>query len=250
MPERSPLASLRYGLVGLAGSWVVRALGAACDGELENRWSPARARKRGPVIYAFWHGWLMVPVFTHRRRRIGILISQSDDGEYVARVAANLGFHVIRGSSTRGGEEGFRKLLGYLASGGDVAVTPDGPTGPRYKVKKGIVYLARAAGAAIVPCGVAMDRYWQMGSWDEFRVMKPGAYVLARFGEPIYVPERSNKFEMDQIRAEVENTLNALSDDLESRVFHARRTRHQRPRHQGEPGFGQNGRLLTRSRLK
>jgi len=234
MPERGLLEETKYGLVGLAGSLVVRVLAAACDGELENRDAPARARAHGPVIYAFWHGRLMVPVFTHRKRRIGILISQSDDGEYVARVAERLGFHVIRGSSTRGGEEGFRRLLEYLESGGDVAITPDGPTGPKYKVKKGIAYLARAAGAAIVPCGVALDRCWQMGSWDEFRVMKPGAYVLARFGEPIHVPERSNKFELEKIRAGIEDTLKSLTADVESRVHQARRTRHTRRRWQGE----------------
>jgi len=234
MAERGLFDEIKYGFVGLAGSLFIRALAAACDGELENRDAPDRARKHGPVIYAFWHGRLMVPVFTHRGRGIGILISRSDDGEYVARVASRLGFHVIRGSSTRGGEEGFRRLLLYLESGGDVAITPDGPTGPKYRVKKGIVYLARAAGAAIVPCGVAVDRYWQMGSWDEFRVLKPGAYVLARFGEPIYVPERSNKFDLEKIRAGLENTLNALTADVESRVHQARRTRHERRRWQGE----------------
>ena len=234
MPERGLLDELKYGLAGVAGSLVVRALLAACDGELENRDAARRARERGPVIYAFWHGRLMVPVFSHKRRGIGVLISQSDDGEYVARVADRLGFHVIRGSSTRGGEEGFRSLLEYLESGGDVAITPDGPTGPKYRVKKGIVYLARAAGASIVPCGVAIDRYWQMGSWDEFRVMKPGAYVLARFGEPIHVPEHFNKFELEGLRARVEDELNALTCDVESRVDDARRTRASRVRHQGE----------------
>lgn len=234
MPERGLLEEIKYGLVGLAGSLVIRALAATCDGELENRDAPARARVHGPVIYAVWHGRLMVPVFTHRRRAIGILISQSDDGEYVARIAERLGFQTIRGSSTRGGEQGFRRLLEYLQSVGDVAITPDGPTGPKYKVKRGLVYLARAAGAAIVPCGVAPDRYWQMGSWDEFRATKPGAYVLARFGEPIYVPEKSNKFDLERIRAEVEDTLNTLTADVESRVHEARRTRTTRPRWQGE----------------
>ncbi len=230
-----PLGELKYRLVGIAGSYFIRALARCCNGELENGDIPAQVRASGrPVIYAFWHGRLIVPSYTHRNSGVGILVSRSADGEYIARVAGRLGFHPIRGSSTRGAEEGFREMLEYLRSGGDVGITPDGPTGPRYKVKKGIVYLARAAGAGIVPCGVAIDRYWQFGSWDEFRVMKPGAYVLARFGGPIFVPERSSKQRMETTRVALEEMLNALTADVESRVAEARCSRAERPRRQGE----------------
>jgi lysophospholipid acyltransferase (LPLAT)-like uncharacterized protein len=226
---------MKYRFVGVAGSLFIRTLALFCAGELENRDAPESARADGrPVLYAFWHGRLMVPVYTHRGRDVGILISRSKDGEYIARVAERLGFHAIRGSSTRGGEEGFRLMVDYLRSGRDVAITPDGPTGPKYEVKKGVTYLARAAGAAIVPCGVAIDRYWQMGSWDEFRVMKPGAYILARFGEPIVVPEHSNKFQLEDVRVKLEETLNSLTADVESRVAEARRTKRKRKRYQGE----------------
>ena len=224
MADYGPLEELKFRLAGVLGSFFVRALAATCDGELENRHIPD-----------------LVPVFTHRGRGIGILISQSQDGEYVARAADRLGFHVIRGSSTRGAAEGFRLLLCELEAGRDVAITPDGPTGPPYKVKKGIVYLARVSGAAIVPTGIAVDRYKQFASWDEFRLMLPGAYVLARFGEPVYVPEHSNKHEMEQIRRDLERRLNDLTADCEARVEEARRTRHLRARWQCEPRPGVRG---------
>ena len=69
------------------------------------------------------------------------------------------------------------------------------------------MYLARASGAVIVPVGMAVDRYKQLASWDEFRVILPGAYVLAKYGEPIAVPERSSKQDMEVIRQELEMTL-------------------------------------------
>ena len=235
MGDFGPAAELKYRLVGLLGKALLRLLTLTTDGELENRTAADRARAAGhPVIYAFWHGMLMTPTWTHRGRGIGILISRSADGEYVARVADRMGFHVIRGSSTRGGEEGFALLLDTLRGGRDVAITPDGPTGPPHKVKKGLVYLARAANAAIVPVGMAVDRCRRLASWDEFCVMMPGAYVLAKYGEPIYVPERANKFALEDIRAEVEKTLNDLTADCEARVGEARRTKHARERHHGE----------------
>lgn len=236
MPSGSPLDELKYRFVGLAGSLLVRALGASCDGELENREIPSRIRASGrPVIYAVWHGRLMAPVWTHRNRSLGLLVSRSADGEYLARVATKLGFHVIRGSSTRGGEEGFRLLLDELRAGRDVAITPDGPTGPRHEAKKGIVYLARVSGAAIVPTGLAIDRYHQFPSWDHFRVMLPGAYILARFGQPLLIPEKSSKHDLENYRLLLQDSLNSITADCESRVRSARQTRHLRPRYQVEP---------------
>lgn len=226
---------IKYALAGAFGSKLLRSAHLWADGELENVDIPSRVRASGhPVIYAFWHGRLMVPSWTHRDRGVGILISRSADGEYVARMAEKLGFHVIRGSSTRGGEEGFRLMLDCLRSGRDVAVTPDGPVGPRYEVKKGMIYLARASGAAIVPVGIGISRYKQLASWDEFRVPLPGTYVLAHFGEPVWVGERSNKYDMEEMRVNLEVMLNDLTADCERRVHEAGRTRRERVRLQGE----------------
>jgi len=229
------LAEMKYRLAGSLGKAFLNFICAISDGELENREAADRIRATGrKIVYAFWHGRLMIPVWTHRNRDIAVLVSQSRDGEYVARVARAMGFYVIRGSSTHGAEEGFRLLLDALAAGHDVAVTPDGPTGPKYEVKKGLVYLARAAGAAVLPVGIAVDRYRQLASWDEFRVMLPGSYVLARYGEGIYVPEHANKFQLEDIRQEVEAALNTLTTDVESRVADARRTKRTRTRYKGE----------------
>jgi lysophospholipid acyltransferase (LPLAT)-like uncharacterized protein len=236
MSQWGLLGELKYRLVAVLGKALYTALSLTTDGELENRDATAPARAAGhPIIYAFWHGRLFVPLWTHRNRGIGILISQSKDGEYVARVANAFGFHTIRGSSTRGAEEGFRLLMDELEKGRDVAITPDGPVGPKYEVKKGLIFLARATNAAIVPVGMAIDRYKQLHSWDEFRIVLPFAYVLARYGDPIYVGEHSNKAEMEALRKQVEDELKRLTDDCEARVADARRTKRERKRHQCEP---------------
>ena len=111
MAVESLSARMKYGLVGVAGKAFINTLAAFCDGELENRDIAHRVRAEGrQIIYAFWHGRLMVPLWTHRNSNVGILISRSRDGEYVARVAEKMGFHVIRGSSTRGAAESFSLL--------------------------------------------------------------------------------------------------------------------------------------------
>jgi len=228
-------AELGFRLIGAAGKAFMYSLVACVDGEIENREIAHEIRRTGRrIIYAFWHGRIIAPIFSHRDRGVAILVSQSRDGEYVARIAKALGFYVVRGSSTRGGEEGFRLLVDAIRDGHDVAVTPDGPVGPKYEVKRGIVYLARASGAAILPIGIAIDRAKQFKSWDEFRLMLPGAYVLASYGEPVIVPERSNKFRMEEIRQELEVSLNALNRDVESRVLQARRTKRDRQRSRRE----------------
>ena len=235
MPMRAFLKEMKFRLAGFLGEKFVRILSMTCDGELENREIPNNVRASGrPVIYAFWHGRLIVPTWTHRDRGLGILASQSSDGEYISRIIERLGCHVIRGSSSRGAAQSVRLLVDELRKGRDVGITPDGPRGPKYEVKKGIVYLAKASGAAIVPVGIAIDRYKQFASWDEFRLMLPGAYVLARFGEPIIVPEEAGKQQREEIRIQIEEAIRSLTADCEARVDEARRTKRERVRFQSE----------------
>ena len=63
--------------------------------------------------------------------RISVLVSQSRDGELIARTVARLGIDSSRGSSSRGGIAGMRSLLRKAAEGWDIAFTPDGPRGRR-----------------------------------------------------------------------------------------------------------------------
>lgn len=89
--------------------------------------------------------------FAHRMDRAKVLISRHRDGEMIARVVGYFGLATIRGSYRKGSIGSLREILSDLKAGYDVAITPDGPKGPRYEVKGGIVELARLTGKAIVP---------------------------------------------------------------------------------------------------
>jgi lysophospholipid acyltransferase (LPLAT)-like uncharacterized protein len=146
-----------------------------------------------PVIYALWHGQLlMVPWLNARLRVAGarparVLASRSRDGELVTRYVQQFGIEVIRGSTSRGGAGAVRVLLAALQAGEDIAVVPDGPRGPRQHAQPGVVALAALSGAPIVPLGFAASPAWRLSTWDGFIVPMPFARAAAAIGTPLEV---------------------------------------------------------------
>ncbi len=114
-------------------------------------------RKDTNLIFCFWHGRLLMMPFAYRGGRGKVIVSRHRDGEFIARVIKyfNLINHFrvgfIRGSHGKGGISTSREILKTLKEGLDVAVTPDGPRGPRYVVKKGILEIARLSGKPLIP---------------------------------------------------------------------------------------------------
>lgn len=102
-------------------------------------------------IFAFWHSRQLMMPLAYRGRQVHILISRHRDGELIRRIVARFGFHAVRGSSTRGGAEALLELVRLGRSGADLAITPDGPKGPRQVAQPGVVHLAKATGLPIVP---------------------------------------------------------------------------------------------------
>lgn len=165
---------------------------------------------RVPVIYAVWHGRVLLLPYLYGPRGGGVLTSRSRDGELVARWIARFGLVPIRGSSTRGGGEALRRLARELRDGAEVVVVPDGPTGPREVAKPGVVALARLSGAPIVPVAVGASREWRLGSWDEFRIPQPFARCVVRFGEPMRVRLDADRAALEAARKDVEAALRGL----------------------------------------
>jgi hypothetical protein len=171
------------------GPALIRALGASLDVTYLPRGAEEARRRRGErVIYAFWHGRMLMPAWTHRFRGVAIMISRHKDGEFIARVVSRLGFVPARGSSTRGGVAGLKAILDLAENGHDLAFTPDGPRGPRYRVQPGVVYAAGRTGLPIIPGAIEAAPAWTLGSWDEFTIPRPFGRVLILEGEPIRVP--------------------------------------------------------------
>ncbi|MBV8519744.1 MAG: lysophospholipid acyltransferase family protein [Acidobacteria bacterium] len=109
-------------------------------------------------ILAFWHAHLLLMLHSRYRKPISVMISQSKDGEYIARVFDWYGVDAVRGSSTRGGTAALRELLREARAGKNIVFTPDGPKGPARVAKDGVVYAARATGLPIVPVAFAAQK--------------------------------------------------------------------------------------------
>ena len=164
-----------------------------------------------PMIYAVWHGRILLLPYLYGWRAAHVLASRSNDGELVSRFVKSFGLEPVRGSSSRGGAEALRLLAQSLRQGHDAVVVPDGPRGPRETVKPGLVALARLSGAPIVPIALGASRAWRLRSWDEFTIPKPFARCVVRFGEPIRVSATADRAAQEAARKEVESALRALS---------------------------------------
>ncbi|HEV2578687.1 MAG TPA: DUF374 domain-containing protein [Acidobacteriaceae bacterium] len=158
---------------------LIRALGATLRyRDITAPGVPVGIEIPGPSIFAFWHRTLLVCAHRFRNKQIAILISPSFDGELIARTVALLGFHPVRGSSSRGGASGLRAMAQAYAEGHRCAFTADGPRGPNMIAKPGPVQLAQLAEAKWIGAYYALpSRRWELNSWDRFIIPKPFSTV-------------------------------------------------------------------------
>jgi len=185
--------------------------------DLEALWREKRA-----VIGVFWHGrMLMMPNFWRKDRQLHMLISLHRDGEFIAQAIENFGFGTVRGSAARagndsgslkGGAAALRSMIRLLKAGNSVAITPDGPRGPRMRVQPGVVLLAKMTGAPIVPGSWSGRPTKVMSSWDRFMLAFPFGRGVFMVGSPIYVPGDADERELERCRLAVEDSLNALTE--------------------------------------
>lgn len=169
------------------------------------------------VIYAIWHNQQLFLLYPYRGKKVAALISQSSDGEYIARCLPKFGMLAVRGSSTRGGTRALIKLLQATRDGYCPMLTPDGPRGPIYKVQQGILFLAKKTGWPIVPVGSALSHKFKVHSWDRMRVPLPFGKTALCYGEMIYVKSDED---IPHATAELEKQLNAMTDKAEMFINH------------------------------
>jgi len=151
-----------------------------------------------PLIIAFWHERLpIMPVL--RRLAIAaepkaaevvphVLVSQHRDGRFIGDAVMRFGFRMVYGSSRRGGAAALAEMIRVLRAGNPVALTPDGPRGPRRQAAPGVAQLAALSGALVAPLGAATNRHKLLPSWDRMMLPLPFGRGVIACGPLIAVP--------------------------------------------------------------
>ena len=157
----------------------------------------------GAEIFCFWHQCVLPCTFYYRRTGASIIVSQSFDGELIARTLELFGFKTVRGSSSRGGREGLLGLKAVIDSGEPAVFTADGPRGPIYQTKMGPIRLAQMTGARIGAFHLQPQRAWTINSWDHFLVPKPFTRIAVGWSRWTTVPSDLDVSGLEKKREEL-----------------------------------------------
>lgn len=158
----------------------------------------------GPGVFGFWHRSLLMAAYRFRNQGFVIIISQSFDGELIARTVERLGFTVVRGSSSRGGATALLAMERLVNEGRVAAFTADGPRGPLYVAKPGITLLAQRTTGSVGGFHLAPSSAWELKSWDVFQIPKPFARVAVSW--PVHVAVSKDE-SFEEAHARVQSML-------------------------------------------
>lgn len=155
----------------------------------------SRPQSAQRFTFCMWHDQIVLAVFSLRTWNLAGLISQHRDGGYLADSVLIAGIQPVRGSTSRGGAEAVREILDRPDL--HLAMTPDGPRGPRREMKEGIVYISSRSRRPIVPTALVCNRYWAIpGHWSDMAIPKPFSRVILIAGTPITLPPELPREEM------------------------------------------------------
>lgn len=175
-------------------------------------------REHGQYILAFWHSRFVMMPYVYPGDRIVVMVSRHRDSRMLGRILERFGFGLAYGSSTTGGVQALRDVLRRVRDGSDVGITPDGPRGPRRRIKPGVVALARLTGLPVVPVAFSARPARRLGSWDRTLLPAPFSRGLFVYGEPRFVPREADDAEQERLRRSLEAEMDRLTDLADTRI--------------------------------
>ena len=162
-------------------------------------------------IFAGWHQNListLAVIILKKEKKLCALVSNSYDGEILSKILNRLGISTSRGSSNRRGQRALLQLIRFINKGFNLIIAVDGPRGPKYQVKPGILYLAYKKNIPILPIIAIPRRCWVLRStWDHLRIPKPFSTLHVEFGKPIVIPKGLNKENITIYQEELNSQL-------------------------------------------
>jgi lysophospholipid acyltransferase (LPLAT)-like uncharacterized protein len=199
----------------------VHTLAATIRFKLDDRSGYFSVPPKEALIFATWHNRLALALMLYERyvrqhqpeRKFACLVSASKDGGLLARVMELFNVEPVRGSSSRRGAQALRELVKWGNRGHDLAITPDGPRGPCYVVRDGVIATAQLTGLAIVPVSYHLNWKIRLKSWDRFQLPLPFALCEITTGQVMRVPREATEAERETLRQQFEAELRAITRD-------------------------------------
>jgi len=189
---------------------------------------PAHPDFTGPAIYLFWHEYIPFLLTLRGHCNVALLISRHQDAEWLAESARHLGFGTVRGSTNRSGTAALREICS-VGRARNLAITPDGPRGPRRTLAPGAVYLSSRLGIPLVAIGMGYQHPWRMPTWDRFAIPKPYSQARAVVGPRMTIPPDLERGELETWRLRVERHLNTMTGLAENWAGSGRRMQGELP---------------------
>jgi hypothetical protein len=213
-----------------AAAWLLALLvllwRVSCRSVVRDDPRPALRAAGRPYIYAILHAHQVAAVLINDDPGIAAMLSRSTDGDLLAPSLRVTGVRAMRGSTGRGGhDKGGRRALALLEAhtreGHPSLLAIDGPRGPRNHVHRGVVDLARATSAAIVPCVIVSSRRWILRrSWDRFQIPSPFCRLSMTFAPPLDPHAEPDDGRLRALVGQALDELERRCDPLE--VLHVR----------------------------
>ena len=171
--------------------------------------------KNQNYVLAFWHGTMLLPWYLHGAPNFAALTSKSKDGDLLAKVLKKWKYQVVRGSSSTGGDVALGIMVDYARNKYSIAITPDGPRGPRQKFKAGAVVTAKKTNIPVVLAGVAFKRKRILSNWDKFEIPYFFTTTKVVYSEPIYVDSNLSYEETSAVISKCDEELNKLQQQAQ-----------------------------------
>ncbi len=207
------------GLGGLLGTQAIQSWMGTLDYRVlysDPALDPASPFCQGKKIYLFWHEYLLFPLYMRGHCNLTMLLSRHQDAEILSWVARHMGFGLVRGSTNRGGVAALRELL-RKSQTMHLAITPDGPRGPRRHMASGPIYLASRLGLPLVLLGFGYDRPWRVErAWDRFAIPRPYSRARAIVAPEMRIPADLSRDELEPFRLRAEEVLNQTTAEAEA----------------------------------
>ena len=192
-------------------SWIMRLWFGTCRVTVHNG-DIMSSIKRGDtnIVASFWHYSIIYIFYFVRNYSATAMVSASKDGEYIARLAAELGFNTVRGSKNNKGVEALKGMLRAVRAGDNGAIVADGSQGPARKAQAGALLVAAKTGKPVVPMVWSASSYFTIKSWDKTAIPKPFSRVDLYFGDSMYLPRKVTAEELEEHRCILEKNLNDI----------------------------------------